>query len=116
MRSDSADKGTGGIARYVTDHPLLPRLGFFIGQETRIPYDYDDLLGVIAPRPVLVVQPKLDRDADVADVDGAVDRARKVYDLYQAKEKLALDEPWDYNRLPQTMEDRIITWMKSNLP
>jgi hypothetical protein len=32
MRTDAADKGTGGLARYSVDLPLLPRLGFFIGQ------------------------------------------------------------------------------------
>jgi len=116
MRTDSADKGTGGIARYVQEHALLPRLGFFIGQESRIPYDFDELLGVVAPRPVMIIQPKLDRDANVADVESAIGQAHKVYDLYSAGEKLALDEPWDYNRLPEKTQDRIIGWMKTNLP
>jgi hypothetical protein len=116
MRADSADKGTGGISRYVTEHALLPRLGFFIGHESRIPYDFDELLGTIAPRPTLIVQPKLDRDATVADVETSIDQARKVYALYQAGAKLALDEPWDYNRLPENTQDQIIAWMKANLP
>ena len=74
------------------------------------------MLGTIAPRPTLIVQPKLDRDANVADVEAALDQARKVYDLYQAGAKLALDEPWDYNRLPEKTQDRIIAWMKANFP
>ncbi|HEX3355443.1 MAG TPA: alpha/beta fold hydrolase [Tepidisphaeraceae bacterium] len=116
MRSDSADKGMGGISRYVQEHALLPRVGFFIGKESRIPYDFNELLGVVAPRPVMVVQPTLDRDANVADVKSAVEQARKVYDLYHAGDKLSLDEPWDYNRLPEKTQDRIIAWMKTNLP
>jgi hypothetical protein len=100
----------------VQEHALLPRLGFFIGQESRIPYDFDELLGVVAPRPVMIIQPKLDRDANVADVESAIGQAHKVYDLYSAGEKLALDEPWDYNRLPEKTQDRIIGWMKTNLP
>ncbi len=51
MRTDAADRGDGGIARYSHIHGLLPRLGFFIGEESRIPYDYQELLGAIAPRP-----------------------------------------------------------------
>jgi pimeloyl-ACP methyl ester carboxylesterase len=115
MRTDAADRGTGGIARFSHLHGLLPRLGFFIGNEARIPYDYHELLGTIAPRPVFILQPQLDRDATPADVRTAVDQARKIYALYDAAEKLRLDEPWDYNRLPNPTQDRITEWMKENM-
>jgi len=116
MRTDTADRGTGGVARYSYERGLIPRLGFFVGHEAQIPYDFDELLGVVAPRPVLVVQPQLDRDATAADVRTAVERARKVYSLYGAGEKLALSEPWDYNRLPDSTEDAIVRWMRDTLP
>jgi pimeloyl-ACP methyl ester carboxylesterase len=112
MRTDTADKGTGGLVRWSVDRPLMPRLGAFIGKEGEVPYDYDGLLAAIAPRPVLVVSPQLDRDATPSDVHGAVEKARKVYDLYKAGEKLGLEEPWDYNRLPTETQDRAIEWMK----
>lgn len=115
MRTDTVDRGTGGIARYSHERGLMPRLGFFVGQELRIPCDYDELLAAIAPRPVLVVQPQWDRDTTPADVHTAVDQARKVYALYGATDKLALDEPWDYNRLTTVTQDRIIQWMNQNL-
>jgi len=112
MRTDTAEKGTGGLSRWSIDRPLVPRLGAFVGKEGEVPYDYDELLAAIAPRPVMVVAPQLDRDATPADVHEAVERARKVYSLYKAAEKLGLDEPWDYNRLPTDMQDRAIEWMK----
>jgi pimeloyl-ACP methyl ester carboxylesterase len=112
MRTDTTDKGTGGLARFSIERPLLPRLGAFIGRESKVLYDYDELLATLAPRPVLVVQPRWDRDATPADVHAAVERARKAYALYKAPEKLALDEPWDYNRLPADTQDRAIAWMK----
>ena len=115
MRTDTADRGTGGVARYSHERGLIPRLGFFAGQEDRIPYDFDELLGTIAPRPALVIQPQFDRDATPADVHTAVEQARKVYALYGATDKLALQEPWDYNRLPDETQDGIIQWMKANL-
>ncbi|HWA08122.1 MAG TPA: alpha/beta fold hydrolase [Opitutaceae bacterium] len=115
MRTDTADRGLGGIARYSEERGLLPRLGFFIGQEARIPYDYPELLAAIAPRPVLVMQPSMDRDATPADVHAAVEQARKIYSLYGAAAKLALDEPRDYARLPTAGQDRIIQWMQANL-
>ena len=56
MRTDTASRGDGGVARYSVERDLIPKLGFFIGHEAQIPYDYQDLLGMIAPRPVLVVR------------------------------------------------------------
>jgi pimeloyl-ACP methyl ester carboxylesterase len=114
MRTDTADKGTSGIARYSRDRGLLPRLGFFIGHEAQIPYDYPELLGLIAPRAALVVQPQMDREATPADVTAAVEQARKVYALYGASAKLGLDAPNDIARLPAATQDRAIQWMQAN--
>jgi dienelactone hydrolase len=115
MRTDTAARGTGGIARYSHERGLIPRLGLFIGHEAQIPYDFDELLGLIAPRPALVVQPQLDRDATPADVQAAVERTRKIYSLYSAAGRLALQEPWDYNRLPDSTQEKIVRWMGDNL-
>ena len=115
MRTDTVDTGTGGIARFSHERGLIPRLGFFVGNESRIPYDYDELIASIAPRPVMIVAPQLDRDANPADVRAAVERARKVYELHGAGGALELREPWDYTRLPASTQDAIIDWMKSKL-
>jgi pimeloyl-ACP methyl ester carboxylesterase len=115
MRSDTVDKGTGGIARFSHERGLIPRLGFFVGREARIPYDYDGLLAATAPRPVMIVAPQFDRDANPAEVRAAVERARQVYELYGAGGALELREPWDYTRLPASTQDAILTWMKEML-
>jgi pimeloyl-ACP methyl ester carboxylesterase len=115
MRTDTPNIGDGGVARYATERDLIPKLGFFIGHEAQIPYDYQDLLGMIAPRPVLVVEPQLDRDATPKDVEAAVNQAKQVYTLYGAGDKLGLQEPWDYNRLPNSMMDEAVKWMATNL-
>lgn len=115
MRTDIAARGSGGVARYSHERGLIPRLGFFVGHESQIPYDFAELLGAIAPRPVLVVQPQLDRDATPADVKTAIEQAKKVYALYGSPAKLELREPWDYNRLPTRTQDEIVKWMGGNL-
>ena len=115
MRTDTVDTGTGGLARYSVNLPLLPRLGFFIGNESKLPYDYDELIAAIAPRPVYVLSPLLDREANPVDIHAAVEQARQIYSLNNAEEKLILDEPWDYNRLPEATQDRIIEWMSMNM-
>ena len=111
MRTDTADRGTGGLARYSEERALLPRLGFFIGHESRLPYDFDELIATIAPRPVLVVEPTMDRATTPADVRQAVDRARQVYNLYSAADKLTLHEPVDYTRLTAATQDEAVRWM-----
>lgn len=115
MRTDTADKGTGGIARLFRDKDILPNLGIYEGHEASIPYDYDDLIAAIAPRPVYIVSPTLDRSTTPADVHNAVEHARKIFALYNASDKLAIDEPWDYSRLPDPIQERAINWMKTNM-
>jgi pimeloyl-ACP methyl ester carboxylesterase len=114
MRTDTADRGTGGVARYSHERGLIPRLGFFVGHEDRIPYDFDDLIAGMAPRPSMIVEPQLDRDGNPADVHAAIDRARAAYTLKGASASLALSEPWDYTRLPNSTLDEIIRWMRAN--
>ena len=115
MRTDSKDRGTSGMTRYSHQHGLLPRVGFFAGNESSLPYDYDDILALIAPRSVLVVQPHRDRDASPDDVKSAVNHAQAVFKLKGASDKLGLQEPDDYARLTTATQDKIIEWMASNI-
>jgi pimeloyl-ACP methyl ester carboxylesterase len=115
MRTDTADRGAGGVARYSHERGLIPRLGFFVGHEAQLPYDFDDLIATIAPRPAMIVEPQLDRDGNPADVRAAVERARASYALRNAPSSLVLSEPWDYTRLPNSTQDEIIQWMRANL-
>jgi pimeloyl-ACP methyl ester carboxylesterase len=115
MRTDTPDRGTGGIARYAYERGVIPRLGFFVRHESQLPYDFQDVLATIAPRPLLVVAPQMDRDATIADVRTAVSEAKKVYSLYGSRGGLALYDPWDYNRLPEKTQNHIIDWMHGNL-
>lgn len=87
---------------YTAERGLIPRLGFFV------PYDFDELIASIAPRPVMVVEPRFDRDGTPPDVRAAVDRARNAYQARGASASLALSEPWDYTRLPNSTQDEII--------
>lgn len=112
MRTDTATKPTGGLARFSIERPLVPKLGLFIGREAEVPYDYDDLLAAIAPRAVLVVQPSMDRDATPADVRAAVATARKSYTAQNAADKLTLHEPHDYQRMPTATQNAAIAWLK----
>lgn len=114
MRTDTAATGTGGVARFAYVKDILPRLGFFVGHESQIPYDFDDVLALIAPRPVYVLNPLLDRDDTSSDVQSAVKEAGKVYQLYGASENLQISSPWDYNRLTNEEQDAAIEWLTAS--
>ena len=115
MRTDSLEKGSGGIARYFEDRGIIPNLGFFSGNLAKIPYDYPELISTIAPRSVYVYSPLYNREATAADVKDAVTQAGKVFSLYNASGKLVLDQPWDYFRLSLEGQDRIVKWMSENM-
>ena len=128
MRSDTGADGLSGMTRYSHLHNLLPRLGLFAGAEERLPYDFEDLIALTAPRGVLVIQPARDRDADPAAVRTAVQHAAAVYSWEGAScrigeqlsgpagapVRLELREPDDYGRLTLEMQIPLIDWLKKH--
>jgi len=115
MRSDSEDTGTSGMTRYSHLYGLLPRLGLFAGNESRLPYDYEEIIALIAPRKVLIVQPTMDRDANPGEVLESFKKAGSVYSLKGAKENLEIFQPEDYARLTKKTQDNILSWMQNNI-
>ena len=114
MRLNTPGKTAEGIYEYSHLHGLIPRLGFFAKNETRIPYDFHEIIGAIAPRPLLIVAPAWDQYASFIDVQHCLNEATKVYDLYKAKDRITVFAPEDYNRFSDEMKDNVITWMKEN--
>jgi len=102
--------GREGIKAFSHLHGLIPRLGFFVGHEDRIPYDYQDILGSIAPRPVLLIAPQLDQTASLKDIRATVTEARKIYKLSGAPDQLILNSPDDFNRFSDEMKEIIYGW------
>jgi pimeloyl-ACP methyl ester carboxylesterase len=115
MRLNTPGKTAEGIYEYSHLHGLLPRLGFFVKNEMRIPFDFHEILAAIAPRPVLVVAPAWDQYASFFDIQQCIGEVKKVYDLYKEKEKIELFAPEDYNRFSEEMRNKVISWMKQNL-
>jgi dienelactone hydrolase len=113
MRLDKAEKGTGGIRRWSHLYMLLPKLGYFLDNEERIPYDFHMLLATLAPRAALVVSPALDREATLEDVKTCVRQARKAYEFFDAEDNLRQDIPEDYNRFGPEVQNTVIEWLKS---
>jgi pimeloyl-ACP methyl ester carboxylesterase len=111
LRLDTPDKGTEGIRHYSHLHGLLPRLGFFVGLEDRVPFDFDEVLALIAPKPVLLVAPTLDRYARIADVRREVETSKRAYDLLGHAEALQFETPEDINRFSRSLQEHAYDWL-----
>ena len=111
LRLDTQEKGVEGVRQYSHLHGLIPRFGFFAGQEDRLPLDFDEILASVAPRPVLVVAPTLDRYAGVGDVRREVEEARRVYDHYGRAPALRLETPLEFNRFPERLQEQVFDWL-----
>ena len=114
MRLNRKGKTAEGIYGYSHLHGVLPKLGFFVENENRIPYDFHEILASIAPRPLLVVAPSWDQYASCEDVKKVFSEASKVYRIYGAEEKVQLEVPEDYNRFSSHMLDQVVKWAKEN--
>jgi len=111
LRLDTPDKGTEGIRHYSHLHGLLPRLGYFADHEDRVPFDFDEVLALIAPKPVLLVAPTLDRYARIADVRREVAASQKVYGLLGHEAALQFETPVDINRFPHDLQEHAFDWV-----
>lgn len=115
MRSAVAQRNTEGIRAFSHLHGLLPRLGFFVGHEAHVPYDYHEVLACIAPRSLLVIAPAMDKDAILEDVQACVAEARKIYDLYGAGGRLQAFFPQDFNRYSAEMREKTYQWLQERM-
>jgi len=112
MRTDTESKPTGGLRRFWQWHALQPQLGLFQGRESELPYDFDDLLRLVAPRPCLVVAPRHDRDADAADVDRMMAAVRAAWSVGGAPANLTYQTPDDYSRFQGEQQEAFWKWLE----
>ena len=84
-RTDTNDRSTYGIRRLYDLHALVPRLGLFRDDPSKIPYDYDEVLSNIAPRPTLIHAPTQDRDANFTDVQSCVNKAQSSWGKFSGR-------------------------------
>jgi hypothetical protein len=98
----SANKGTEGVWHYSHLHGLIPHMGFFIGNEQELPFDYDEILSACSTRAVLIVAPELDRYASSQDVRNAA----------AGKPHVTLKVPRDFNRFGSTTQEEVFAWFE----
>lgn len=83
----------------------MPRLSDYRGRLDEIPYDFHELLGALAPRPLFVNAPTRDSNFVAASVDRCAGAARPVYKLLGDEKSLVIRHPNSDHNFPDDMRE-----------
>ena len=112
LRNDN--ETTEGIRRYYKLHGLLPRLGYFKGYENRIPLEFEDIMACIAPRSLLVIQPKFDRNHTYSIVKNETKIIADLYDKYNMSNNFTVTYPNTYSHFTSCQKNIIVNWLNQD--
>jgi hypothetical protein len=88
-----------------TQTRYMPRLAGYRNRLPEIPFDFHELIGALAPRPVLIVAPLEDSNFRAESVDRIAAAARPVYELYGQPARLRIEHPDCAHDFPKEMRD-----------
>jgi dienelactone hydrolase len=91
---NSFRKYYGGNLAGWSHRGYMPRIASVYGRDPRkVPFDFTEVLGVLAPRPLFVNAPLRDANFEVSGVKECIEAAGGVYDLFAAKAHLLAVHP-----------------------
>lgn len=111
----TSNKQYASIRSYADAHGFIPRLGWFADEPGKVPVDYAEIMACIAPRPLMIVAPALDRYEDKKAVQSCIDAVSNLYDIYGKKESLNVQKPLDINRISWEMTDQIADFFQQQM-
>jgi dienelactone hydrolase len=83
----------------------MPRLADYRGRLAEIPFDFHELIGALAPRPVFVNAPLRDANFRWQSVDQVLDAAAAVYRLYRVPQNIQVAHPDCEHDFPPEVRD-----------
>lgn len=111
LRNAGANKDNEGVMAYSHLHGLIPRLGFFVGNENRLPVDFPEIISCIAPRPLLVIAPELDRHANKEMVSQCMKEVTEVYSFLKSPQNVSFKTPHEFNRFENSQRQELVKWL-----
>jgi dienelactone hydrolase len=112
---DSFTDYMNGDIRGWTSERYMPKLLQFKTRLQEIPFDFDQLLGALAPRAVLISAPTGDDNFKASSVDAVVNAALPVYRLYNASGELHVEHPDCGHDFPPAIREKAYSWLDENL-
>ena len=83
----------------------MPRMSNYRGQLNDIPFDFTEMLGALAPRPLFVNAPLHDSNFRWKSVDRCAKAAQPVYELLGTKDGLVIRHPDSDHNFPKDMRE-----------
>lgn len=93
----------------------LLKLAEYRGRLTEIPFDFHELLGALAPRPVFINAPLNDSNFKARSVDEIVNAAAAVYRLYGVENNLEVAHPATGHDFPDAERERAYRLLAAKL-
>jgi dienelactone hydrolase len=94
----------------------MPRIASAYGKDpAQMPFDFTEILGALAPRPVFISAPLHDDNFDVQGVRKCVDAAKPVYELYGAADALQAVYPDCAHDFPPAVREAAYTFLEEAL-
>ncbi len=84
----------------------MAKLADYKGRLADIPFDFHELVGALAPRPVFISAPLKDSNFKWESVDRVVKAARAVYALYGVPQNLTVEHPDCEHDFPTEMREK----------
>ncbi len=110
LREASSD--VEGLKAFSHLYGLIPRLGFFYGREKKIPVDFKEILSAIAPKPLLVISPDLDRHTNHGQILREMGEVQQVFDTLGAANELQFETPHGFNHFTTAQEKILVEWLE----
>lgn len=112
FRDGGGGAATGGLRLLYDTHALLPRLGLFESRAHDVPYDYDELLAALAPRPTMLYAPTADRFANATSVGHALEAARAAWAASGAPANLEVHTPNEPSDMRDAQIAATLSWVE----
>ena len=91
----------------------MPRIAsVFNNSPDKMPFDFPEVVGAIAPRPIFISAPLRDDNFNVAGVKKCVASASTVYRLYGEESKLQAIHPDVDHDFPKEVSEQVYTWLE----
>jgi len=101
----------GDLAGWTSDR-YMPRIReVYQNDPDRVPFDFHELVGALAPRPFFVNAPLDDSNFEVAGVKKVMASAARVYELREAEEKLHVVHPDCAHDFPDPVRQSAYEWL-----
>ncbi|UUO05054.1 prolyl oligopeptidase family serine peptidase [Blastopirellula sp. J2-11] len=101
----AGDPGNWAAGRGWCQDRYMPKLAAYQGRLQEIPFDFYELVAMLAPRPVMIIAPLRDSNFQPDSVDRIAAAARPVFELYGAAENLQVAHPDTEHTFPMEMHE-----------